>query len=109
MALIGTPARDITEAVLRGLIDAQVPEGKTIDDDKAELPGGSDSSKKDFLADLCSFANVEGGHLIYAMEESAGLPTKLTGLMVDVDQAILRLESMARDGIRPPIMGLLES
>ena len=49
---------------------------------------------------------MEGGHLIYAMEESAGLPTKLTGLMVDVDQAILRLESMARDGIRPPIMGL---
>ena len=105
MPLTGLQARDITQAVLLELIAAQVPEGKTIDY-KAELPGNADSAKKDFLADLCSFANASGGHLVYGMEEAEGLPTNLAGLSGDIDQAILRLESMARDGIRPPIPGL---
>jgi hypothetical protein len=105
MALAGTRAQDITETTLRALMNAQVPEGKTIDY-KASLPGNTDGSKRDFLADLCSFANAAGGHIVYGMEEEAGLPTKVTSLAVDIDQAILRLDSMARDGIRPPIPGL---
>ena len=96
---------EITEEVLLKLYDGQVPEGKTIDY-KAELPGTSDAARKDFLADLSSFANASGGHIVYGMEEAEGIPTNLLGLSSDVDQAILRLESMARDGIRPPIPGL---
>lgn len=91
--------------MLLKLYDGQVPEGKTIDY-KAELPGTSDAARKDFLADLSSFANASGGHIVYGMEEAEGIPTNLLGLSSDVDQAILRLESMARDGIRPPIPGL---
>jgi hypothetical protein len=105
MSLEGLRTQDIAEAALLNLIAAQVPEGKTVDY-KAELPGMSDGAKKDFLADLCSFANAGGGHMIYGMTEAEGLPTKLAGLSDDIDQAILRLESMARYGIRPPIPGL---
>ena len=90
---------EITEEVLLKLYDGQVPEGKTIDY-KAELPGTSDAARKDFLADLSSFANASGGHIVYGMEEAEGIPTNFLGLSSDVDQAILRLESMARDGIR---------
>jgi Putative DNA-binding domain len=105
MPLTGLQTREITESILRGLVAAQVPEGKTIDY-KRELPGNADSAKKDFLADLCSFANAAGGHIVYGLSEVDGIPTELVGIASDVDQAILRLDSMARDGIRPPILGL---
>jgi hypothetical protein len=105
MPLSGLQAQDITEAILHELVTAQVPEGKTIDY-KAGLPGNADSARRDFLADLCSFANASGGYLVYGMEEAEGLPTNLLGLLGDIDQAIQRLESMARDGIRPAIPGL---
>lgn len=105
MSLEGLRPDGITEDVLLNLIAAQVPEGKTIDY-KAALPGGSDGAKKDFLADLCSFANAAGGHLVFGMTEADGLPASLDGLDGDMDQAILRLEGMARNGVRPPIPGL---
>jgi len=105
MPFTGTQPRDIAEPALLGLVAGQVPEGKTIDY-KQELPGSSDGAKKDFLADLCSFANAGGGHIIYGMTENEGLPVELIGVAGDIDKAVLRLESMARDGIRPPISGL---
>ena len=105
MAFAGLRLQDITEAEIADLVAAQVPEGKTIDY-KVDLPGATDSARKDFPADLSSFANASSGHLIYGVAEVDGLPTKIAGLAGDIDQAILRLESMARDGIRPPIPGL---
>jgi Putative DNA-binding domain len=95
----------ISEAALRRLIEAKVPESKTIDY-KSELPGNADAAKKDFLADLCSFANALGGHLVFGMQETDGVATNLVGLCDDIDQAVLRLENIARDGVRPPIPGL---
>jgi schlafen family protein len=105
MSLSNHRPRELTERHLLELITAAVPEGKVIDY-KAELPGSGDSAKRDFVADLCSFANASGGHIVFGMEESEGLPTHLRGLVDDVDKAILRLESMARDSIRPPLPGL---
>jgi hypothetical protein len=105
MSLENLRVQDIEESVLLNLMAAQVPEGKTLDY-KRDLPGSSDGAKREFLADLCSFANAVGGKLIYGMVEEDGLPSKLLGLNDDSDQAILRLEAMARDGIRPPILGL---
>jgi hypothetical protein len=105
MPLKGIQARDINESVLLNLKAGQVPEGKTVDY-KQELPGNTDSAKRDFLADLCSFANAVGGHMVYGMTESDGIPTELIGITGEIDKAVLRLESMARDGIRPPISGL---
>ena len=41
------------------------------------------------------------------MDEEGGAPTKLVGISdINPDEEILRLEGMARDGIRPPIVGL---
>jgi hypothetical protein len=105
MPLKGMQPRDIAEPALQSLLAGQVPEGKTIDY-KLELPGSSDGAKKDFLADLSSFANASGGHIVFGMSEKKGLPVELRGIAGDIDAAVLRLESMARDGIRPPISGL---
>lgn len=72
---------DIVEDDLLALISNGVAEGRTIDY-KRELPGSSDSAKKEFLADASSFANTIGGDLVFGMDEDQGLPTRLSGLQV---------------------------
>ena len=98
----------ISEEDLQALIDNSVLEGKTIEY-KQSLPGNSDSDKKEFLADISSFANASGGDLIYGILEDrdTGIPKTLEGLTIEnVDQEISRLDSMIRDGIEPRILGI---
>ncbi len=91
----------ITEPDIQALIDAQVAEQKTLEY-KRILPDGSNSEKKEFLADVSSFANTAGGYILYGVEEQAGLPTKISGIQLDdVDACKLRLEDMLRNGINP--------
>ena len=98
---------NITEDDLQALIDNKVIERKTLEY-KRQLPGGSDSQKKEFLADVSSFANASGGDIVYGIAERSGVPVPpLEGMPVDsADQEIIRLESMVRDGIRPRIPGI---
>lgn len=103
MLFRGKQLEDITEADLEALVESQVSETKTIEYKQALL-AGSDSAKKEFLADVSSLANAGGGHLIYGIREEEGVPQEICGLEVtDADAEILRLESMMRDGIRPRI------
>ena len=98
----------IDEGDLQELIDNQVPEGKTIEY-KEVLPGNSDGDKKEFLADISSFANAIGGDLIFGVKEDAGLPIELCGLQIsDVDAEILRLESIIQTGIAPRLFRMVE-
>ena len=60
MALTHKPLDQITADDLQALIDAQAPEKRTLDY-KATLPGNADADKKEFLADVSSFANAAGG------------------------------------------------
>ena len=66
------PIDQVVEADLRTLIENQVSERKAIDYKQA-LPGKSDGENKEFLADVSSFANASGGHLIYGMREEGGM------------------------------------
>ena len=96
----------ITEEHLRSLIADQVTELRVIEY-KRELPGRSDGDKKEFLADVCSFANTAGGDLIYGITESGGTPRDLVGVDAgNVDAEISRLENSIRDGIKPRIPGI---
>ncbi len=101
--LFNKPLAEINESDLQALIDNQVPEGKTIEY-KSILPSNADGDKKEFLADVSSFANAAGGDLLFGIEEQAGTPTTLTGIqLADVDAQRLRLENMLRDGIDPKL------
>src|SRR5258708_6270487 len=105
MSLDTKPLRDITEADLAALIANQVAEGKTIDY-KRDRIGASDGEKKEFLYHVSSFANAAGGHLILGLDEVQGLPTALLGITdINPDQELIRLDQLARDGIRPAITG----
>ncbi len=104
--MINKDIEQITKDDLQALIDNEVIEHKTIEYKRA-LPGDSAKEKKEFLADVSSFANASGGDLIYGITEDkkTGAPTTpLDGLDIDnVDQEILRLDNMIRTGIQPRI------
>jgi hypothetical protein len=94
---------DITEQVLAALINNGVREGRTVDY-KRGLPGSSDADKKEFLADVSSFANTATGDLVFGMDEDQGLPTQVTGVQAaDLDLEIRRLESILAAGLSPRI------
>jgi len=96
---------DIKEEDLQTLVNNSVSERKTIEY-KQSLPKDSDSDKKEFLADISSFANASGGDIILGMAEdkNTGAPKSLDGLSIEnPDQETLRLESIIRDGIEPRI------
>lgn len=93
----------IKEEDLQALIDNAVSERKTIEY-KQSLPKDADSDKKEFLADVSSFANASGGDIIFGMVEDkkTGAPKSLDGLSIEnPDQEILRLDSIIRTGIQP--------
>jgi len=97
------------EEDLQALIDNSVLESKTIEY-KQSLPSNSESSKKEFLADVSSFANASGGDLIFGIiaDKKTGVPKSLEGLTIEnIDQEILRLENMIRDGIEPRIPSVI--
>ena len=95
---------EITEADLQNLVNNAVLELKTLDY-KRILPGNSDGEKKEFLADIVSFANSMGGDIIYGISENSNhVPTSLDGIeAMDEDGLKLRLDSIIRDGIQPRI------
>lgn len=106
MSLGDNPLDSIEESDLQALVDNRVPEGKAIEY-KESLPLEDYESKREFLADVSSFANAAGGHLIYGIKEVSGEPVELCGLQnIDADAEILRLENLIRDSIEPRIPGV---
>jgi len=101
MGLWDKKPQEILPADLQALVDAGVSELRTIEF-KESLAVATDSERKEFLADVSSFANAAGGHLIYGMRESAGVATEVCGIeLANPDAEILRLENLIRDGLDP--------
>src|SRR2546425_901377 len=61
------------------LVANAVSEGRTIEY-KEQLPGGTDEDKREFLADVSSFANAAGGDLIYGVREKRDAGGKPLGI-----------------------------
>lgn len=97
---------EINENDLNALIEEGVTEAKTLEF-KRDLPGGGEKQKKEFLYDISSLANTDGGFLLYGIAETDGRATDICG--VDADDPVsstTALEQAARHGIQPPIFGL---
>lgn len=91
-----------TRERLKELLASQVHENLTIEY-KRDLPGTSDVDKREFLADVSSFANASGGYLFYGIEEKDGIPNEILGLSCNVDLEIARLQELLRSSINPRI------
>jgi predicted HTH transcriptional regulator len=88
----------IKEHDLQSLVYNGVLEGKTIEY-KQELTISLDREKKEFLADVSSFANASGGDLIYGIVEDrdTGAPKSLEGIPIqNEDELIRKLEAQIR-------------
>ena len=78
-----------------------VLEGKTIEY-KKQFPSNSDADRKEFLADISSFANTSGGDLIFGITEENGSPKSIDGIEIEnVDEEVRKYENIIRDGIEP--------
>ena len=78
-------------------------EGRTLDY-KLTLPGNSDEEKREFLADVTSFANASGGDIVYGAREANGVIIEMAGLgAANIDAEKLRLEDIVRNGVAPRI------
>jgi hypothetical protein len=64
----GKRLSEVTEQDLRGILESGVEEHKHLDY-KAELYLNNDAGQKDFLIDVCAFANAEGGILLIGVPE----------------------------------------
>ena len=107
MSIFTKRVNDINEEDLQELVDQKFAEWKTVEY-KEKLSVSSESERKKFLSQISSFANAAGGHLIYGMRATNGVPEEVTGMEIaNPDGEVLRLEDMARMGIRPRIPGLL--
>lgn len=103
--MIQKPLDAVTKADIDALIANKVCECRTIEY-KKELPGDSDEDKREFLADVSSFANAAGGDILYGVTATEGIPVAALGLSGNLDSAKLRMESIIRDGIEPRIQGI---
>ena len=105
MALTNIPLGEITEGHLRRLVAAQAAESLHVEY-KRETYGSNDDQKREFLADVSSFANAAGGDLVIGIAAAKGIPTAIHPFMGNEDEERLRLEQMARDGLSPRIPNL---
>lgn len=93
--------------IIKRLVDNKIPEGKLIDY-KESLSVSTVEEKKEFLADVSSFANAEGGNLIYGVREEDGIPAEICGFNVDsIDSEKLKLENLIRDCTDPRVLGTI--
>ncbi|GAB4286642.1 MAG: hypothetical protein Kow0098_02100 [Ignavibacteriaceae bacterium] len=105
MIFTKTDIETITEDKLKSLKDNQVAEDKHLEY-KLTLPGEKYDDKKEFLADLTSFANADGGTIFYGIKAKDGIPQDIQGLDIyNTDKEILRLENLLRTSVEPRIIG----
>ncbi len=105
--MIQKDIQQIEEHDLEMLVRNSVIEGRTLEYKKC-LPTNSDHDKKEFLADVSSFANCLGGDILYGIssDSATGLPKIIEGINItNVDKEISRLDSSLRDGVDPRIPG----
>ncbi|WP_425399080.1 AlbA family DNA-binding domain-containing protein [Aeoliella sp.] len=106
--MIKRPIDIIDRQDVDALIADRVSESKTLEY-KQQLPGNTDSAKKEFLADVSSFANASGGDILFGIQpevDSSGTKTGAAGGVQPIstavtDEAKLRLEEIIRNGISP--------
>jgi len=106
VALDNRSLESLEESDLQRLIQNEVPEGRTIEY-KGELHLEEPRQRKEFLADVSSFANAGGGHLLIGIKAMNGTPRELTPMSIEnIDGEKLRLENLIRDGVEPRISGI---
>ena len=100
---------DIKAEDILKLKDLGIAEDAYIDYKRDWYNLGKDSEKKEFLLDVCSFANAYGGDIVYGIEEGKnGIPSSFPGIEIaeDLDKLKLTIGQILKSSIEPVIMDL---
>ncbi len=74
---------------------------------KRQLPAKNSDSVRKFLETVSSFANTQGGLVIFGIKDQQGIPGKLSPLVdFNPDQDVIRLENYTRDHLDPPLTSI---
>jgi hypothetical protein len=97
---------EVALADIQALAANSVPEGRTLEY-KAELPGPKDDDKREFLYDVISLANTDGGDLLFGVNAKEGVAIDVPGapLVDTLDATLLRLESLLSSCVEPRLVG----
>lgn len=98
----------ITKEQVIALVAGKAREGRHLDY-KRDLPAPGNDAKKEFLADVTSFANSGGGVIVFGVAEekdaagkNTGVPEAIVGIgSPNLDAEQLRLEQWLRTGVEP--------
>ena len=97
----------VDKAAIDALVTNGVSESRTLEY-KEIISASTDADKREFLADVSSFANASSGDIVFgiikygdANNKPTGVPASADGLGGVTDPEILRLETIIRDGIEP--------
>ena len=92
---------DLTIDDLNYLIENRIQESRTIEY-KSILRISSDKEKREFLADISSFANASGGDIIFGIEEQEGCPVRISEFQIEnIDGFLQKIGNLLRDGLDP--------
>jgi len=113
MYILGKRADQLTADDIKRLVQNQVKENKALDY-KKELKISQDKDKKEFLFDITSMYNTDGGCLIYGIEESkddkgqnTGTPEKIVGVTIDnYDKLAQQIEDIVNGNTEPSISNI---
>lgn len=113
MYILGKRTDQLNADDIKRLVQNQVKETKALDY-KRELKLGQDKERKEFLFDITSMFNTEGGCLIYGIEESkddkdqnTGTPASITGIPIDnYDKLSQQIEDIVKGNTEPSITNI---
>lgn len=101
--MILKPINELEPSDIAALAENKVAESPSLEY-KSRIPGGSDSEKIRFLAEVSAFANTRGGLLLAGIKDVEGVPDEICGIECDdLDSEILRIEQIIRNGLSPHI------
>jgi hypothetical protein len=104
--MLSKALNDVTIRDINTLRENRVLESRFLDF-KANAIGTLDRDKREFLADVCAFANASGGDLVLGLREKDGIADEVCGADVaDPDAEKQRLINLVRDGLEPRVSGL---
>ena len=103
--MLGEDFDAITLGDIERLIEIGAPEGRSIEY-KAQHYGHTDADKREFVADICAFANAVGGDLIIGVSAVDGIPVSVDGVeAANPDKLKLQIQQSIQANLEPELVG----
>jgi hypothetical protein len=102
---IDRPLKEVVESDLLALVSAGVREGKSIEF-KREINLFDEPARRKFFASIASFANTQGGDIVFGVEAKDGVAVAILPLPnFNPDADVIRLRDLIRAHIEPKVYG----